>query len=180
MSVISVTKLTGIDLMQKACSFTMGGKESKATLQTMYKCEHSPIRTQIFCIEMHDIPTFASVHFRTHKIGMQHFDEDEHFVKSNREDLPSHSGDGGRWQPVSHMIICNAQSLISMSRKRLCQKAHSEVRKIMSQIRAQVSMVDQELAKVMVPDCIYRNSCNEIKPCGLFPGNISKGGRDTW
>ncbi len=65
---IIVTKLTDINLMRTACEATFRGN-SKITLDQIYKCQHSPIRTQLFWIEMIDILTFVSVHFVRHKIG---------------------------------------------------------------------------------------------------------------
>ena len=74
---IEVDKVTTESLMKRACRMTIRG-ESNVSLEKMYRCEHSPIRTQLFWIEMYDIPTFVSVHLVRHKYGV------EHFVCSNR------------------------------------------------------------------------------------------------
>jgi hypothetical protein len=121
--------------------------------------EHSPIRTQIFWIEMYDIPTFVSVHFVRHKHGI------EHFVKSNRDDRSSYTGDLGRNQPVNHAALCNAQSLINMARKRLCKKSHPETQKLMQLIVDKIKEVDPLLFPFLIPDCKYRGKCCEITPC---------------
>jgi len=113
-------------------------------------------------VEMLDIPTFVSVHFRTHSLGITHF------VKSNREDRASCSGDIGRMQPVNHGMILNAQSLINLSRKRLCFKSHELTKGVMEEIRHEVMVVDSALAEYMVPECVYRGRCLEKKPCGLM------------
>lgn len=69
---INVTKLTDIDLLRKANSFTTG-KDSKMTLDNAYKYGHSPIRTQLFWVELRDIPLFiASQLVRSH-VGVQFF-----------------------------------------------------------------------------------------------------------
>lgn len=177
-TLISVRKETSDQLYRDACGFT-SGKDCKSSPSSLYGCEHSPIRTQWFSVKMWGIPTFASVHFRTHKIGAQHFDEDEHFVKSNREDRPGYSGDEGRWQLVNHMMLLNAQSLISMSRRRLCRKAHPVVVALMQGIREDVRREDPGLFMHMVPDCVYRNKCHENKTCGLF-AKINNLVRDSW
>lgn len=160
---IVAKKLTDVSLMQEACAFTIN-KESKMTLDKIYQCEHSPCRTQMFKIEMYDIPTFVSVHLVRHKIGV------EHFVKSNREDRPGYSGqDLGRRQPVNHMMVLNAQTLIQMARKRLCGGTHAETRQVMIMIRESIQMVDPDLAKYMVRECEYRNGrCPELKSCGML------------
>lgn len=158
---VTADKLTGIDLLREACSFTSNA-ESKMSLKKIYKCEHSPLRTQLFVVRMTMIPTFVSVHLVRHKHGV------EHFVKSNREDLPGYSGDLGRLTPVNHMMLLNAQALINMARKRLCRKAHRLTTEVMGMISQAVAQVDPDLAFYMVPECIYRRHCPEIKTCGFF------------
>lgn len=159
--IIEVTKLTDESLMREACAYTINA-ESKMTLPRIYQCEHSPMRTQIFWVEMVDIPTFVSVHFVRHKHGV------EHFVKSNRNDRPSYTGDAGREHPVNHAMLCNAQALINMARKRLCFKAHPETVDVMVKIKIEVGKTDPALAQFMVPECLYRNGCNELKSCGFY------------
>lgn len=158
-SVVTVQKLTDVGLLRDACSFTIDMK-SKADLAKMYRSEHSPIRTQLFWIEMFDIPTFVSVHLVRHHVGV------DHFVKSNREDGLGYSGDAGRWQPVNHAMLINAQALINMARKRLCLKAHIETVRTMVKIRKAILPIDRWLALFMVPECEYRGFvCNEPHPC---------------
>lgn len=155
---ISITKLTGVELMREACGLTIDG-ESRASLSRMYRAEHSPIRTQLFWVVMRDIPTFVSVHLVRHKIGV------EHFVKSNREDR---GGDktADRNTPVNHGMLINAAALIFMARKRLCHQASKETKAVMEQIREEIRKIDPDLADHMVPDCQYRKCCPEPKPCG--------------
>ena len=153
---IRVLKLTGTELLRLACESTMHGKKSGMTLKQIYQCEHSPIRTQLFWVEMH-IPTFVSVHFVRHKIGV------EHFVETNRDDRGGVEAD--RWTPVKHSMLINAQALIQMARKRLCRKAHPTTRQVMADLRFAVQEVDPDLFEHMVPECVYRGKCNEIHPC---------------
>lgn len=158
---IKVTKITDEKLMQLACGFTIN-KESKMSLDKIYQCEHSPLRTQMFIVEMYDIPTFVSVHLVRHKIGV------EHFVKSNREDRPGYSGDLGRDQPVNHMMLLNAQTLIQIALKRLCTTTHVKTKEIVEIIKKELSKVDPDLAKYMVPQCVYRGGiCQELRCCGF-------------
>ena len=157
---IKVTKLTDLKLMQKACEATMHGAKSNVSLRDIYRCEHSPIRTSLFWVELIDIPTFASVHLTRHKIGV------EHYVTSNRDDRGG-DGEETRWTPVNHSLLINAQALINMSRKRLCGKAHVMVQGIMADIREEVKTCDPDLAEFMVRECQYRGGhCFEFKPCG--------------
>ncbi len=155
-----VTPLIGLDIAQLACSYTMD-KESHITLERLCELEHSPLRAITYLVELRDIPTFVSTHLVRHKHGV------EHFVKSNREDRASYSGDAGRYQPVNHAMVINAQALINMSRKRLCKKAHKETVAIMKSI---VELLPEELKKYCVPECKYRGGiCHEAKSCGLSP-----------
>ena len=160
---IIAKKLTNLDLARSACSATLGGGKSNVTLDSLYKCEHSPARTQIFWIEMHGISSFVSVHLVRHKIGV------EHFVQSMRDDTRG-KGDENRYTPVLHSMLINAQSLINLSRKRLCNNAHRETVAVMQAVKLAVGGEDPALAKYMVPECVYRGGiCHEIKPCGEMP-----------
>ena len=158
---IKVTKITDKSLADLACSYTTGNEVNVRDMHKLYMSEHSPIRTQMFVVEMQDIPTFVSVHLVRHKIGV------EHFVRSNR---PDRGGDGtaDRNTPVNHMMLINAQALITMARKRLCFKASKETRDVMLKILDGVWGVDKELSDCMMPDCEYRNGCHEFSSCGYW------------
>ena len=160
---IEVVKLTDQTLLQEACNTTMRKGSSNISLRDIYKCEHSPIRTQIFWIRMFDIPSFVSVHFVRHKIGV------EHFVQTNREDRGGEP-DAGRWSLVNHGMLINAQALIQIARKRLCNQSHTETIKTMLNIKTAIAEVDPFLCGFLVPECIYRNGyCPELKPCREQP-----------
>lgn len=162
---IEVQKLTDLDLMREACEFTMhsSGSSSSMSLEKMYKCEHSPMRTQLFTVKMYEIPNFVSVHFVRHKHGV------EHFVQTMRDDRGADFV-ADRNTPTNHMMLCNAQAIVNMARKRLCYKAHEKTQMVMRAIKWQVHCVDIFLAERMVPECKYRgNVCNELKPCGVMP-----------
>lgn len=156
---VTARKITDESLLRRACEMTMHGYPSSMTLSKIYQCEHSPMRTQLFWIELVSIPTFVSVHFVRHHVGV------EHFVLSNREDR---GGDehAGRHSPVNHGMLINAQALVNMARKRLCNKAHVETQAVMKAIRAAVAQEDPALAGFMVRECDYRNGfCSEVKSC---------------
>ena len=160
---ISAEKLTDETLLRRACAVTMGVDTSMARLEALYDCEHSPIRTQIFWVEMRGIPSFVSVHLVRHKVGV------EHFVKSLRDDRCGKGGET-RESPVNHFILVNAAALIQMARKRLCATAHAQTRGVMQGIKDAVAKADPALAKFLVPECEYRgNICHELKTCKLHP-----------
>lgn len=65
---VSVRKLTDVELLQEACATTFLGV-SHATLLSLYKSEHSPVRTQLFWISLKNIPLFISTHLIRHHVG---------------------------------------------------------------------------------------------------------------
>ena len=69
---VKVRKLTDKELMKEACEVTFLGT-SHQTLKSIYRSEHSPVRTQLFWIKMENIPLFASTHLIRHHVGSQPF-----------------------------------------------------------------------------------------------------------
>ena len=162
MTTVTAIKISDSFLMDLACSFTVNKDVKIKDRYKMFKSEHSPIRTQMYWIEMKDIPTYVSVHLVRHKIGV------EHFVKSNRPDRGGEDGIVDRNTPINHAMLINAQSLINMARKRLCSKASTETQVVMLQINKAIRECDPELANAMVVDCVYRGGCYEFGGCGFY------------
>ena len=160
---VEIIKHTGIADARRAIEFTTGGRfTAKATLSSVYGWNHSITRTQMFSVMMYRIPTFVSVHFSRHKVGV------EHFVQSNR---PDRGGDAlaDRVSPVNHLMFCNAEAIINMSHRRLCYQASTETRFVMEQIKSEMLIADPELVSFLVPMCQYRGGiCSEPKPCGEY------------
>lgn len=161
---IYIEKLTNVDLMRRACKLTTNGQiDSMMSLDKIYRCEHSPMRTQMFWIEMLGIPSFVSTHLVRHSVGIT-----GHFVQTMRDDRGANEI-ANRLTEVNHAMLINAQALINMARKRLCHKAHPETRLLMEHIKDHMKPVDPDLAKYMVPECIYRGDvCHELKSCGRY------------
>lgn len=65
---VSVRKLTDEELMREACECTFLGK-SHQSLLSIYKSEHSPVRTQMFWIKLNNIPLFIATHLLRHHVG---------------------------------------------------------------------------------------------------------------
>ena len=65
---VSVKKLTDETLMREACECTFLG-ESHQSLLSIYKSEHSPVRTQLFWIKLTSIPLFIATHLLRHHVG---------------------------------------------------------------------------------------------------------------
>jgi hypothetical protein len=72
-----------------------------------------------------------------------------------------------RYTPVNLGLCINAQSLIDMAKMRLCKQAHHETIEVFKVIKERIEEVDEDLAKMMVSKCVYRNGlCGEPRCCG--------------
>lgn len=63
-------------------------------------------------------------------------------------------------------FVVNAQTLINISRKRLCRCASKETREAWELVKSEIQKIDPVLASVMVPNCVYSGFCREMKCCG--------------
>lgn len=128
----------------------------------LIRAEHSPIRKLKYSWRWSDIPYWVSVHIVRHKIGI------EHFVKTQRTDRTGEERNSlPQDAPVSHECEANAQALISISRKRLCNCASFETRSAWTLVKEKVSESTPELSACMVKECVYRGFCPEIFGCGF-------------
>jgi len=190
---VSVSKHTDVDLMRSSCEMTFNGK-SKQSLLSMYVSEHSPTRTQMFWLELKNIPLYVSTHLLRHHVGSQPFalthrndrmgggydlptlvneikgmmdnvesDSDYEAVKDKLDFI---SDNCGRNTPTDLGLWINAQSLIDMAKSRICLMASKETRDIFDMVKSTIIEVDPDLAKMLVPKCVYRNGlCGEGKNC---------------
>lgn len=96
-----------------------------------------------------------------HKIGIEHWVTTQRSDRTGvpRDKLPQDS-------LVSHECEADAQALIFISRRRLCNQAASETRAAWQEVKDKVAEADPMLASVMVPECIYRGFCPEFHSCG--------------
>ena len=123
--------------------------------------EHSPIRRIRFYWRWTDLKSWVSVHFVRHKIGIEHWVSTQRTDRTgvNRDELPQGSF-------VRHACDADAQALINISRKRLCNCASKETREAWEAVKAKIAETEPELASCMVRECIYRGFCPEMFPCG--------------
>lgn len=141
------------------------GKEiSEEFKKKILLAEHSPIRMLEICLTFEDIMQWVSVHLVRHHVGV------EKFVHSQREDrreldVPRNDLPQGALNDMSY--VCNAQALISISRKRLCACASPETRDAWEKAKEAISLFDPILASKMVKECVYRGMCPEMKTCGF-------------
>lgn len=122
-------------------------------------CEHSPIRRIKVYWKWMDLKYWTSVHFTRHKIGIEHWVSTQRTEKNER--------DAARQDAFfTHSCEANAQALINISRKRLCNKAAKETRVAWEAIKTEIAKKESELAECMVRECVYRGFCPEIHTCG--------------
>ena len=129
----------------------------------MLLSEHSPIRQLSVKWKWKNLKYWVSVHFVRHKIGI------EHFVSTQRTDRTGKNRDRSfQSAPVTHECIADAQSIINISRKRLCLLASKETTVAWKAFLKELKKKEPELVSACVPECIYRGFCPEIKSCNFY------------
>lgn len=138
------------------------GKEpSSSWKKKILLAEHSPIRLLVINWKWSDLKYWVSVHFVRHKIGI------EHFVRTQRSDRTGKSRENlAQDAVVEHECTANAQSLINISRRRLCSKASKETREAWLTLLDSLNLLEPELVSVCVKECFYRGFCPELESCG--------------
>ena len=138
-----------------------GNYPSETWKKAILLAEHSPIRKITAKWKWFNLPYWVSVHFVRHKFGI------EHWVSTQRTDRTgTDRTQKTQDAPVTHECEANAQALINISRKRLCNQAAKETREAWQNVKNGVAEFDPVLASVMVRECIYRGFCPEMKCCG--------------
>ena len=165
---IEIKRVTSWERVLNAARMTVSkkyvGKEPSDDFKKMLvMSEHSPLRLLEFDVTFRDVPYWVHTELVRHHIGV------EKFVTTSRPDR-THSGLTRHEMPqdalVSMMFAINAQSLINVSRVRLCSNAAKETREIWGAVIDALRKVEPILADVCVPNCIYRGGCPEPKSCG--------------
>lgn len=131
--------------------------------QKMIFAEHSPIRKIKISVFFEKIKYCIVMHFVRHKVGVEHFVSTQRTDRTgvNRDDLPQSN-------LINYEMDADAQAMINMSRRRLCNCAAKETRETWERVREEVREVEPELAHCMVRECVYRNGlCPEMNSCGF-------------
>ncbi len=150
------------DAARTTIGMEQGCKEPSASWKkNMLLAEHSPIRQLFVRWKWVDLKYWVSVHFVRHKIGIEHFVRTQRTDRTgvNRDELPQAA-------LVSHECLANAQAIISISRKRLCNQASLETREAWQAVLDRLKEPEPELYQAAVPECIYRGFCPELHSCG--------------
>ena len=154
-------------LLVKKCTLVTVGKETNTPPTDKFKADllrarHSPIRELKFVFYLTDIPYWVSTHLCRHIHAQP-------YVKTQRNDRQSNYDRNSAPQnaPVDMMWSMNAEELITIANKRLCNQASLETRELVKMICKEVEKVCPEFNNELVPMCV-RNGfvCHEIFPCG--------------
>lgn len=128
--------------------------------------EHSPIRNIEFRWRWENIKSWVATHWVRHKW--------ECYVKSQRSDKTGVDRDKlPQDAPVDFTGVANVQHLIDTMRKRLCYQASPETRECAVSLKNEIAKTEPEIASVLVPNCIYRCGCPEMRTCGFWGDFLS-------
>ena len=146
----------------------LGKEPSKTFRKKILLAEHSPIRDIVVKFSWPDIPYWVAMHWKTHhwesRVDSQRNDRQSRY---DREEAPQKA-------PVDFFGDCNAQHLIDTWRKRLCFMASPETRGYAEDFKRVLYEREPEIADVLVPNCIYRCGCPEMKTCGWYDAAVRK------
>ena len=123
--------------------------------------EHEPIRDIWVKWKWRGIKYWIAMHWKTHiwpsRVNTQRSDR----TGVERDKKPQDS-------PVDFTGDANCQHLIDTMRKRLCGCASKETREYAEDFKQELYDALPELSDVLVPNCVYRCGCPEMRSCGMW------------
>ena len=158
----------------RQCALSTAGKDSHEPpttewLHRILEARHSPIRELWYHFEL-VIPYWVSVHLVRHHVGFQPY------VQSQRNDRQDHYDRRKAPQDtlVNMRLSLNAEALMTLANKRLCNKASQETREVVAEMCRQVQEKCPEFEGLLVPMCEY-GRCHEMQPCGREKNAVQEG-----
>lgn len=130
--------------------------------RSILEARHSPIRYLRFSFLLEGIPSWVSVHLCRHVHAQP-------YVRSQRNDRQNDYDRNKAPQdaPVSMIWDINAEELMVIANKRLCNLASPETRAVVQEMCYQAREKCPEFIDVLVPMCVYHGGkCHEMHPCG--------------
>lgn len=131
-------------------------------IRDMLNARHSPIRVLNFAFLIEDIPSNIATHLCRHVHAVP-------FVSSLRNDRQDKmDGDTApRNTPVDMILYCNAEELMTIANKRLCNLASEKTRLVVKMMCVEAENRMPELEGQLVPMCIRCGGvCHEMNSCG--------------
>jgi hypothetical protein len=126
------------------------------------EARHSPIRWIRYSFLIIGIPSNIATHLCRHVHAQP-------YVSSLRNDRQNGmDGDlAPRNTPVDMILDVNAEELMVIANKRLCNKAAQKTREVVQEMCRLAEEATPEFAGLLVPACMYNGGiCHEMKPCG--------------
>jgi thymidylate synthase ThyX len=124
------------------------------------EARHSPIRKLQFSFYL-EIPYWISVHLVRHIHAQP-------YVKSQRNDRQNDYDRNAARQDETVCMIwdMNAEELLTIANKRLCNQASKETRKVVETMCELVKAACPEFSGELVPMCVYHGGvCHEMFSC---------------
>lgn len=154
-------------ILARKCTLTTISKDSDKEpgiewKRRLLKARHSPIRTLQFCFRLVDVPYWVSVHLcrHVHAVPFVSTQRNDRQGKYDRRSAPQDA-------PVTMCWYMNAEELMVIANKRLCNQASEETREVVKAICDEVVKVNPEFEGLFVPMCVYRGGvCDEFNSCG--------------
>lgn len=146
--------------------------------------EHSPIKLVEYTISFKDLRQWVGVHLLRHpfvlpfihtqRVDKRELDEYVDKVMSILSDDVKNDPSFNKrdylfqGQTNDQDFVVNAQTLINISKKRLCNCASKETRDAWKAVQDAIREFDPVMASFMVPNCVYRGFCPEKDSCGYW------------
>lgn len=139
-------------------------RPSAELLHDILCARHTPIRVLNFAFLIEGIPSNTSTHLARHVHATP-------FISTLRNDRQSQmDGDKApRDTPVNMIYYCNAEELMVIANKRLCNRAAERTREVVKRMCEAAIGAMPELRGLLVPMCEYCGGvCHEIHGCGRY------------
>lgn len=125
------------------------------------EARHSPIRFLRYSFLFADIPSNVTVHLCRHVHAQPYVSS----LRNDRQDVMD--GDlAPRNTPVNMILDVNAEELMVIANKRLCNKASKATREVVQAMCKEAEAVTPEFEGLLVPMCQYHGGvCHEMFKC---------------
>lgn len=151
----------------KQCALATIGKEMKTAPDMEWKhsilrARHSPIRTLQFAFYLEGVPYWVSTHLARHVHAQP-------FIRSQRNDRQdAYDRNAARQDaPVDMIWYMNAEELMVIAEKRLCNLAADETREVVYEMCRLVEDQCPEFDDLFGPPC-QSGGCMEMNPCEYY------------
>lgn len=139
----------------------LGHEPSEQFKRDIIIAEHEPIRELWVKWKWNDIPYAIAMHWKTHIWSGR--------TNTSRADRTGvDRSERSQMDAVNFEGAANPQHLIDTWRKRLCGQADPITRNYAEDFKAELNAIQPEISFALVPNCVYRNGCPEVKPCATW------------